>query len=90
MTTATAAPAAKVKTVRRRRDIENRVVINAVSWREYELIGRAFRDRPIKITYDRGRLEIMTLSFKHERRKHLLCALLMALVEVLGQHAKNN
>lgn len=60
------------------------MVFDAVSWREYELIGRAFQNRPIKITYDRGRLEIMTLSFKHERRKHLLCALLMALVEVLG------
>ncbi len=83
MTTATTAPLAKIKTARRRRDAENRFVISAVSWRDYELIGRVFQDRPIKITYDRGRLEIMTLSFKHERRKHLLRKLLDALVEEL-------
>ena len=57
---------------------ENRFVIDSVPWRAYELIGRAFRDRPIKLTYDCGRLEIMTTSFRHERLKCLLRRLLDA------------
>lgn len=70
-------------TLTRKRSSQRRMVFDAVSWREYELIGRAFQDRPIKITYDRGRLEIMTPSFKRERRKHLIRKLLDALTEEL-------
>lgn len=70
-------------TLTRKGSSQRRMVFDAVSWREYELIGRAFQDRPIKITYDRGRLEIMTPSFKHERRKHLIRKLLDALTEEL-------
>lgn len=66
-------------TITRRPSSQRRMVFDAISWREYELIGRAFRDRPIKITYDRGRMEIMTLSSKHESFKHLLGQLIVLL-----------
>jgi Uma2 family endonuclease len=38
----------------------------------------------LRITYDRGALEIMTLSPEHERLKHLLGYFILILVEELG------
>src|SRR5262249_39847635 len=40
--------------------------------------------RHLRITYDRGALEIMTLSPRHERIKHLLGLLVLALAEGLA------
>ena len=57
------------------------VVLHAVSWKEYERVGQIFRDRPIRLTYDQGTLEIMTTSFRHERRKALLRKMIDALAE---------
>lgn len=57
------------------------VVLYAVAWSDYERIGRIFRDRPIRLTYDRGTLEIMTISFRHERRKAWLRKMIDALAE---------
>ena len=57
------------------------VVLNAVAWSEYERIGRIFRDRPVRLTYDQGTLEIMTTSSRHERRKALLRKMIDALAE---------
>jgi len=46
---------------------------------------RAFADRPgVRLTYDQGVLEIMTLSFAHESWRHLLGRLLVALTEELS------
>jgi len=43
------------------------VALAAVSWADYEAIGAALRDRPtLRLTYDRGALEIMTTSSRHE------------------------
>ncbi len=61
-----------------------RLVLGGVSWRTYERLLRVFDDRHLRITYDRGALEIMTLSPQHERFKHLLVLLIAALVEELG------
>jgi Uma2 family endonuclease len=61
-----------------------RLVLSGVSWRTYERLLRAFDDRHLRITYDRGALEIMTLSPQHERFKHLLGYLIAILVEELG------
>lgn len=57
------------------------VVLHAVSWSEYERVGQIFRDRPVRLTYDEGTLEIMTTSFRHERRKALLRKMIDALAE---------
>src|SRR5262245_6150653 len=54
--------------------------LDGVSWRAYEGLLRAFEDeRRFRITYDRGKLEIMTLSAGHERPKHLLGLLVVML-----------
>lgn len=58
------------------------VLIENVDWQAYEAIGEAFRDRAnIRLTYDRGRLEIMTLSAEHERLKILIGYLIQVLAE---------
>jgi Uma2 family endonuclease len=61
-----------------------RLVLGGVSWQTFCRLLRAFDDRHLRITYDRGALEIMTLSPQHERCKHLLGLLIGALVEELG------
>jgi Uma2 family endonuclease len=60
------------------------LVLDGVAWRTYVQLLRAFDDRHLRITYDRGALEIMTLSPEHERFKHLLNYLVGVLVEELG------
>ena len=53
------------------------IVLNGIDWKSYEMIGEALRDRSgIQMTYDRGMLEIMTLSLEHERVKKLLSRLI--------------
>ena len=47
-------------------------VLYDVPWREYIRLGRILGERRLRINYDRGTLEVMTLSFLHERLKHIL------------------
>ncbi len=61
-----------------------KLVLGGVSWLSYERLLRALDDRHLRITYDRGALEIMTLSPQHEHFKHLLAYLVMISVEELG------
>jgi Uma2 family endonuclease len=61
-----------------------RLVLFGVSWQEYGRLLRAFAHRrAVKLTYDRGTLEIMTLSHKHENQSYLLARLVDALTEEL-------
>ena len=49
------------------------------------MIGEALQDRAnIRLTYDRGRLEIMTLSHEHERFKYLIGRLIDVVAEEAG------
>jgi Uma2 family endonuclease len=58
------------------------VVLHNIDWRAYCRIGSALADRPaLRLTYDRGVLEIMTTSPEHERLKHFLRRLLEAWVD---------
>lgn len=60
------------------------IVLNNVDWKSYEMMGEALRDRPnLQMTYDRGTLEIMTLSLEHELVKKLLSRLIDILSEEL-------
>jgi Uma2 family endonuclease len=62
-----------------------RLVLYGVDWREYTRLLRAFGHRPaVRLTYDRGVLEIMTLSHKHESGVHLLGRFVLVLTEELG------
>jgi Uma2 family endonuclease len=43
--------------------VDQRLLLHNVSWDDYETIGEALRDRPaLRLTYDRGNLEIYTTS----------------------------
>ena len=50
---------------------EQRLVLDGVDWQEYRLVLRGLNGRHVRITYDRGAMEIMTLSFPHESSAYL-------------------
>ena len=65
---------------------EQRIVLHNVSWASYLTIGQLFEDRPgLRLTYDRGTLEFMTTSPRHERYKHWLGRFLETIAEELGK-----
>jgi len=58
------------------------LVLDEVSWDAYEKIGQALQERPrLRLTYDRGRLEIVTTSGEHEKLKSRLGRFLAILAE---------
>jgi Uma2 family endonuclease len=67
---------------------ENRLLSN-VAWESYVALGAAVGDRPVRLTYDRGNLEIMSPSPEHERHKSLIDVLVLVLVEELDLPADN-
>jgi Uma2 family endonuclease len=70
---------ATVRTAKPRRG----VVLHNVDWRAYQAIGRALADRPaLRLTYDRGVLEIKTTSLRREYFKHFLGRIIEAWTEV--------
>jgi Uma2 family endonuclease len=70
---------------RRRRGTPNRVVLHGVDWQTYCTVSDAFPERPIRFTYDRGTLEIMTVSNEHERYKSLMNLAVVAAAVALGR-----
>jgi Uma2 family endonuclease len=60
------------------------VVLHNISWNSYKQITDVLQDEtPAHFTYDRGKLEIMVLSLKHEHLKKLLAMLFERLAENL-------
>lgn len=56
--------------------IEQRVILRNVSWQTYEqLLDEQQASSGTRLNYDRGVLEIMILSLKHERFKHIIATL---------------
>jgi Uma2 family endonuclease len=66
------------------RSDDRRVVIDGVSWEFYERMLVEVGERPIRLTYDDGTLEIMTLSPLHERVKKVLARLIETYSDALG------
>jgi Uma2 family endonuclease len=60
-------------------EISNRFLLT-VSWGEYLKFLDALGDRPIRVTYDRGSMELMSPTADHEFKKKLLANLLEALL----------
>ena len=61
------------------------LILNDVSWGDYEnLLEEIEGDRHVRISYDQGRMEIITLSFGHERWKSFFAHLLAILAEELS------
>jgi len=48
-----------------------RLVLYSIPWKSYDAILHALDGRRLRITYDRGTLEIMTIGFPHEFYKYL-------------------
>jgi Uma2 family endonuclease len=62
-----------------------RVILHGVSWATYtQLLEEHQEDSSIHFAYDRGELEIMVLSPKHEALKHNLALLVEVLAEAMG------
>lgn len=60
------------------------VVLHNISWNSYKTISDALHDEtPAHFTFDRGQLEIMVLSLKHENLKKILAMLFERLSEAL-------
>jgi len=56
-----------------------KLILYDVSWEEYEQLLDELKDRPLRVSYIRGRLEIMSPSLPHERPKELLLQLVSLL-----------
>src|SRR5947209_9938139 len=64
---------------------EQRFVLYGVSWPEYNRLLRALAERPsLRLTYDRGALELVTLSLEHESLVRFFSLLILALTLELG------
>jgi Uma2 family endonuclease len=69
--------------------LEQHFVLDEVDWTTYGRLLRALGNRTaLRLTYDRGSLEIMTLSHEHESDSYLLGRLVDALTEELGLPVK--
>jgi len=66
-------------------EIEQPIVLNGVAWETYErLLVERDRTRPgVRLVFDRGRLEIMSVSLTHERWKKALARLIETLALAL-------
>jgi Uma2 family endonuclease len=60
------------------------ILLENISWETYERLLREVGERHIRMTYDNGDLEIMTLSFGHENVAELLARLVGMLTLVLN------
>jgi Uma2 family endonuclease len=62
-----------------------RLILHDVDWRTYGRLLRAFAERPsVRLTYDRGTLEIMSPLHEHESDARFLGRLAVTLTEELG------
>jgi Uma2 family endonuclease len=55
-----------------RKQIEQRIFLGGVSWETYQLLRRAHENSNLRMTYDRGELEIVSPSRKHEHISYLV------------------
>jgi Uma2 family endonuclease len=61
------------------------LIVDQVGWDEYECLLESLAERPgLRVTYDSGVLEIMTVSPRHGRAQGLIFRLVLVCCEVLG------
>ncbi len=69
---------------------ETNVVLHYVSWRTYESLLEDFADRGSpRLTYDRGTLEIMSPTKRHEKLNRILALLVDTACEELGMDVES-
>ncbi len=61
-----------------------RFLLRGIPWSGYEAMLAILDERPIRVTYDRGDLELMSPSIPHEEVGRLLGLFVQALAEELG------
>lgn len=61
-----------------------RFLVRNIGWRGYQTLLEVMGSRPIRLTYDRGDLELMSPLPRHERFKQLLGRMIEAITEELG------
>ncbi len=66
-----------------------RLVLEDIAWQEYEKLSAALDHQHLRMTYDRGRLELMTLSSEHEGYKSLLRQFVHVIAEEVNTPLKN-
>src|SRR5437879_1814654 len=65
---------------------EQHLVLRNLAWEDYVSIGNRLADRPsLRLTYDRGTLDFMTTSPRHERYKRWLGRFLETIAEELNK-----
>ena len=62
----------------------DRIHLYAIPWETYVALREGLGDRPVRVTYDRGEMEIMSPSSRHEWPKKKLAQLVEALCDVLA------
>jgi Uma2 family endonuclease len=62
---------------------EQRVIIRGIGWDGYEAILKLVGDQPVRLTYDRGDLELMAPSIDHEESKSLFGRIIETVTEEL-------
>ncbi len=60
-----------------------RFLLHGISWDDYEMMLKIVGDRPIRVNYDRGALELMSPSYRHDRSKTLLGRVIETVTEEL-------
>jgi Uma2 family endonuclease len=84
-TTSQPTPVPLPATKPRRRKRGRAVVIPFVNWETYEQLLEVFEERPrIRLTYDRGDLEIMVPSQEHEKDGEFLARMIVIMTEEFG------
>lgn len=63
---------------------EQRFVLDCVEWEQYEQIAEALNGRHVRLTYDRGALEFMTIGSKHGWLARLIARFIVVLSEETG------
>jgi Uma2 family endonuclease len=64
-------------------------VLENATWELYDQLLREIGDRPIRINYDQGRLEIMSPLPEHEEVKGIISRLIKELTVALGMEIKS-
>jgi Uma2 family endonuclease len=62
---------------------ERRMYFSGIPWQAYVALSDALSDQPGRITFDRGKMEIMSPSFLHENDKKRLGRFVETLTEAL-------
>jgi Uma2 family endonuclease len=62
---------------------EQKFLLTGMTWSEYEAMLKIVGERPIRLTYDQGTLELMSPSYNHERWKRCFYIIFLVLGEEL-------